>query len=112
VIIYSVTISIDANVRADWLGWMEQTHIPDVMRTGCFASYVLQEVTDPPPQTGSYTFNVQYACESVVQYQDYLNKYAPALQADHGTRYKDKFVAFRTLLKRLASGKTDSFSHD
>ena len=91
---------------------MEQTHIPDVMRTGCFSSYVLQEVTDPPPQTGSYTFNVQYACESVEQYQRYLNQFAPKLQKEHTDRYKDKFVAFRTLLERLASGKAETFSFD
>jgi hypothetical protein len=34
-----------------------------------------------------------------------LKKYqeieAPALQADHNQRYKDKFVAFRTILEEI-----------
>jgi hypothetical protein len=32
-------------------------------------------------------------------YLTYQEKHAPALQKDHYDRYKDKFVAFRTLLK-------------
>lgn len=100
-IIYSVTVSIDAALRGNWLGWMEEVHIPDVMKTGCFLSYALQEVMDPPPQEGSFTFNVQYKCESMADYERYRDEFASALQVDHAKRYKDHYVAFRTILNRI-----------
>ncbi|MFK7972079.1 MAG: DUF4286 family protein [Bacteroidia bacterium] len=100
-IIYSVTISIEAALRANWLGWMEEVHIPDVMATGCFQSYSLQELVEPKPQEGAYTFNIQYLCESLEEYERYQKDFAPALQAEHTKRYKDRAVGFRTLLRRI-----------
>ena len=35
-ILYNVTISIDTSVEEDWLQWMKEIHIPDVMNTGLF----------------------------------------------------------------------------
>ena len=35
-IIYSVTVSVDEDVHEEWVSWMKQTHIPDVMATGFF----------------------------------------------------------------------------
>jgi len=32
-------------------------------------------------------------------YEKYQAQHAPALQADHTNKYKDRFVAFRTLLE-------------
>lgn len=103
-IIYSVTVSVEAAIRADWLSWMEGAHIPDVMATGCFTEYILQEVTEPAPQYGTFTFNVQYACVDLGQYEHYIAQHAPKLREEHQQRYGDKAVGFRTLLKRLASG--------
>ncbi|MEZ4685149.1 MAG: DUF4286 family protein [Bacteroidia bacterium] len=100
-IIYSVTVSIDAELRSDWLQWMEKIHIPDVMRTGCFEAYALQEVVDPPPQEGTFTFNVQYHCANMETYERYREQHAAALQADHNRRYENRFAAFRTLLHRM-----------
>jgi hypothetical protein len=100
-IIYSVTVTIDGELRGNWLAWMEEVHIPDVMATGCFLSYALQEVVDPAPQEGCFTFNVQYRCEGMENYERYRRQYAAALQSDHSKRYKDRYVAFRTILHRL-----------
>ena len=33
--------------------------------------------------------------------QEYMGQHAPALQKDHTDRYKDKCVAFRTLLEEI-----------
>ena len=35
-IIYNVTVSIDASIHEDWLEWMKKVHIPEVMQTGYF----------------------------------------------------------------------------
>ena len=36
-IIYNVTINIEEAATAEWLAWMQETHIPDVIATGKFA---------------------------------------------------------------------------
>ena len=35
-IIYNVTVSIDQSIHEDWLQWMKEIHIPEVMETGFF----------------------------------------------------------------------------
>lgn len=102
-IIYSVTVSIDPAIEADWKEWMQKVHIPDVMATGYFMASHFQKLLEPKPDPGVATYNIQYECESKAEYNRYQEMAAPALQADHTARYKDKFVAFRTILFRESS---------
>ncbi len=103
-ILYSVTISVDTGIETEWRDWMQFVHIPEVIKTGYFVGYTMQELLDPPPQRGTSTYNVQYQCESMAQYQAYQIDVAKALQKDHQDRYGEKAVAFRTLLRLIDKG--------
>ena len=35
-IIYNVTCHMDLALAEEWLRWMQEIHIPEVMATGCF----------------------------------------------------------------------------
>jgi uncharacterized protein (UPF0305 family) len=100
-IIYSVTVSVEASSSLDWLTWMQNVHIPDVMNTGYFIEHHIQELLDPVPQPGMVTFNIQYHCKSMTDLKAYQEKESPWLQQEHNDKFKDRFVAFRTILKRL-----------
>lgn len=99
-ILYSVTVSLDADIYDDWKFWMIEHHIPAVMNTGFFSRYHLSRLLEPPPEPGLVTVNIQYECNSLEDYEQYREKHAPALQQEHTEKYKDRFVAFRTLLER------------
>jgi hypothetical protein len=97
-IIYNVTINIDNDVADEWLQWMQQVHIPDVMNTGCFLeNHVLRVMADE--DSGGRTYSIQYLCSDMSVYEQYKEAYAPALQAEVNEKYKGRFVAFRTLLE-------------
>lgn len=100
-IIYNVTIKIEAASHDDWLKWMKEVHIPDVMKTGCFTANKMMRMMDPPADAQGVSYAIQYHCESIGLLRDYWNKHAPTLQAQHTERYKDKFVAFRTVLREV-----------
>ena len=97
-IIYNVTVNIDADVHNDWLQWMKKTHIPDVMATGFFLSNKISKVLTGDEE-GGLTYSIMYTCENMEAYERYQAEKAPALQADHTERYAGKFGAFRTLLE-------------
>ncbi len=99
-IIYSVTTNIEDSVKADWLEWMKNTHIPEVMNTGLFLGNRFMRVIGDE-ESGGGTYSVQYLCESMEKFKQYEAKFAPALRAETITRYQDKFIAFRTLLEVL-----------
>jgi hypothetical protein len=98
-IIYNVTIKIAAEAAEEWLQWMSSKHIPDVMATGSFSSYQINKVISHQEQDDDPTFAIQYTCADMATLHQYHVKHAPALQEEHTQRYKDQFVAFRTLLE-------------
>ena len=99
-ILYNVTVKIEKTLEADWLQWMQEVHIPDVLKTGLFVDHKLCRIfTDD--EDGGVTFAVQYFTKNMEDFQRYQNEFAKALQADHTNRYKDRYVAFRTLMEVL-----------
>jgi len=98
-VVYNVTVSVDASVHDDWVGWMKAVHIPDVMATGCFLENRFLKVLSGKPD--ELTYSIQYLCSSMAEYEAYRDRFATALQAAHTGRYPGKFVAFRTLLETV-----------
>jgi len=95
--IYNVTVNIDADVHDEWLKYMKETHIPDVMNTGCFTENKIVKVLNVDDVGHTYSF--QYTFEKMDDIERYQKDFAPELQADVKKRYADKFAAFRTLLE-------------
>lgn len=98
-ILYNVTVKLDKAIEADWLKWMQQVHIPDVLKTGLFIDHKLCRILID--ETDGVSFSVQYFCKDMGDFQRYQDTFAKVLQADHSRRYKDRFVAFRTLMEVL-----------
>lgn len=99
-IIYNVTVKIDYEVRDEWLIWMKEVHIPDVMATGYFTEYKFTRILVEDDGVGE-NFSIQYTCHNLEDLEAYQTIHAPKLQEEHTKRYKDKFVAFRTLLEEV-----------
>jgi len=98
-ILYNVTVKIRKEVQADWLKWMRETHIPDVMRTGLFKEHKICRIFEDDPEGTTYA--IQYFCASMEDFQKYQTEFAQTLQADHTKRYEGQYVAFRTLMEVL-----------
>lgn len=101
--IYNVTLKVDPAVENDWLIWMKEEHIPDVMRCGLFTDNKVLLLTYSPFQDESEgnTFVVQYFFKDMEDYDLYQSTYAPHLQKKHAERYGEKVLAFRTILKDI-----------
>lgn len=97
-IIYNVTIKVDKAVENEWCRWMKEVHIPEVMATECFKESRFNKVLFVDDDEGSM-YTVQYLCENMSGLQKYQGSYAPNLQKAHHDRYKDKFVAFRSVME-------------
>lgn len=96
-IIYNVTVNIENDVREEWLRWMKEIHIPDVMNTGYFIENKICKVLVDEEQ--GTTYSIQYTCETMDHLKEYQRQHAPRLQKEHADKFADKFVAFRTLLE-------------
>ncbi len=100
-IIYNVTINVDKDIYPEWLQWMKQVHIPEVMATGCFHEYKICKLLGGDEETG-LNIAVQYTAPDMMHYERYKNEFATALQQKTTLKYRDKLAAFRTLLEVLS----------
>jgi hypothetical protein len=95
-IVYNVTVSIDSNVHDEWLEWMRSSHIPDVLKSGCFLESKLSRIHGE--EDGGVTYSIMYISPSIEKYEEYKSIYAPKLQKEHTEKFQGKFAAFRTIL--------------
>lgn len=95
--IYNVTVNIDSSVHDEWLNWMKEAHVPDVMRTGCFVESRIVKVLHVNDTGETYSF--QYTFKHMDDIEKYQKEFAPKLQADVKEKFNDKYTAFRTLLE-------------
>lgn len=102
-ILYNVTVSIDKTVHLSWLDWMRSTHVPDVMKTGCFKECRISRVHGE--EEGGMTFAISYVAGTQEDFDKYQENFATDLQNEHATKFNGKFAAFRTMLSIIEEFK-------
>ena len=97
-LLYNVTVKIDKDVEQEWLEWMKSKHIPDVLNTGQFTESRISRLLEQPEDEDT-TYVIQYQCESMQKFNNYIKMFAPELRDEFNIRFKSKFVLFRTLME-------------
>lgn len=96
-LLYNVTLILEEDIADEWLSWMQEVHIPEVMATDKFVSSRLLKVVDSPNE--GVTYCAQYIARSEADYNAYQEFHAPALQAKTLEKFENKFVAYRSLME-------------
>ena len=97
-IIYNVTTNIHESVHDQWLHWMQQKHIPEILATGKFSNARLVKVL-VEEEMGGVTYSVQYTTNSKATLDKYYIEDAPKLREEGMRLFGDKMLAFRTELE-------------
>jgi Domain of unknown function (DUF4286) len=98
-IIYNVTVAVEAAMVREWLDWMRRVHVPDVLRTGCFERATIYKLLEPKSDEPTYV--IRYRCPSMEGYQRYRDYFAAALQKEHSDRFSGRFRASRQILEEV-----------
>lgn len=98
--IYNVTSNIDESIHNQWLTWMKEEHIPQVLATGKFEKATLAKVL-VEEDMGGVTYAIQYRANSREALEAYYKEDAPRLRADGLKMFADKVLSFRTELQIL-----------
>ena len=79
---------------------MRETYIPQVMATGMFTdARIFRILHDNEDNTTSYS--IQYPASSIDSVQQYLEVHSQDIVEAHRSRFRDKHVAFMTLLEEI-----------
>ena len=72
-ILYNVTINIDSNVHDEWLKWMKEVHIPDVLATGMFVETKIARIL--AEEEGGMAYSIQYFARNMDDYDRYQKSF-------------------------------------
>lgn len=97
-IIYNVTVKVENEIAEAWLEWLKKEHIPDLLGTGCFRDATILQLLDADDSEGP-TYAVQYFAETRNDVDRYLSEHAAEMRARGLSRWGNKFIAFRSLMK-------------
>ncbi len=92
---------VQKDVHDQWLQWMQQTHIPEVMQTGCFTHYQFVKLLDTD-ETEGLTYATQYFAESKAQYNMYIEKFATILRNKATQKWGNATIGFRSFMQIIA----------
>jgi hypothetical protein len=96
--IYNVTVKIHESIHTEWLSWLKEIHVPEVLETGCFTQANIHRLLEVDDSEGP-TYAIQYKAESKAAYNQYIDKFAPVLRQKSFDLWGDRFIAFRSLMQ-------------
>ena len=97
-IIYNVTIKVETAIAENWLTWLKEEHVPEVMNTGCFTDARILKLLEIDEEEG-VTYAIQYSAESKASYNQYISKFAPLMRQKSFDKWGDRFIAFRSVMQ-------------
>ena len=99
-LLYNTTYSIELGNEEDFLAWMKETHLPEVMATELPLEHkMLQLLTEV--DNGAATFSVQYIFNNPRKLETFRNTYLDSFKEKIDDRYRGKYVFFESLLKKV-----------
>ncbi|GAA5035765.1 hypothetical protein GCM10011506_31830 [Marivirga lumbricoides] len=99
-IIYNVTVNVEKEIEKEWVNWMKETHIPDILATGFFHDHRMLRLLNETEGEGE-TYAVQYFTDDLDKLENYMTKEAPRLRDEHFAKFQNKCVSFRTFLETV-----------
>ena len=97
-LIYNITTKVNWSIHEDWLQWMKEKHIPDVMRTGYFSEFRFARLLEIEEEEGP-TYTNQFYIDTKEQYDQYILIHAPNLRKEVFDKWINQIIAFRTLME-------------
>jgi hypothetical protein len=97
-IVYNVTIKITNAIHTNWLQWLKDEHVPEVLQTGCFTHANILRLLETDDAEGP-TYAVQYFAQSKALYNNYIEKFAAAMRQKSFDKWGNQFIAFRSVMQ-------------
>ena len=97
-IIYNITTKVHNSIAADWMRWLKNIHVKEVMESDCFTEYKIVKLLEID-ETDGPTFAVQFFAESKGLYNRYIEKFAGEMRKRSFEKWGDKFISIRTVMQ-------------
>ena len=94
--IYNVTTNVEDSIHEEWLQWIQNEYIPEVLSTGKFYKALVSRV-QIEEEMGGTTYSIQYTTNSKESLEEFQQKFGEKISQSN-TRFAGKTVSFATEL--------------
>ena len=99
-LIYNVTSLVEFPIEKEWLIWMKEKHLPNMLATKKFKTAKIFKVLNDQDQ-GGVSYAIQFHCKNQQLLKEYLINDAQLLRKDEIEKFGDRIVLFRTELQLI-----------
>jgi hypothetical protein len=99
-IIYNVTIKVEKGIAEEWVKWMKEEHMPELLQTGLFTHHKLHHLLEQD-ETEDITYIAQYYLACIENYNAYISRHAQKMREQGLNRFGNRFIAFRTIMEEV-----------
>ncbi len=96
-VVYNVTTQVDRSIAPQWLLWMKESHIPDIIATGCFTKANILQLVEVGETSGP-TYAIQYYADSMIYYNTFIEKFSELMRKKENDHWAEGFISFRSVL--------------
>jgi hypothetical protein len=99
-IIYNVTTNVNWAIHNDWLQWIQQEHIPQILQTGCFFDSRILRLLEIDDEDGP-TYAIQFHASTTYDYQTFIKQHDALLKQQSYEKWGDQIIAFSSVMEVL-----------
>lgn len=99
-IIYNVTTKVSWAIHAEWLSWIHDVLIPEVLQTDCFFESRILRLLDTDEDDGP-TYAIQFNAYTLREYRIFMEQYSTSFQKKTHEKWNDLLVAFSSTMEVL-----------
>lgn len=100
-IIYEVNLEIETNTAPNFITWLNETHIPEMLHIDGFMTAQLHK--DESKKDGFLLYTCQYTVESREKLEEYFSKHSAKMRKHGQDLFGGKFSATRRILHLVKS---------
>ena len=97
-IIYNITTKVHHSIASEWLQWLKEVHVNEVMESECFTEYKIVKLLEVDEVEGP-TYAVQFFADSKALYNLYIDKFAGEMRKRSFAKWGDKFISIRSVMQ-------------
>src|SRR5699024_7208522 len=95
--IYNITTNIEQDIHEEWLEWMENVFIPEMLATKKFSKALMTRVLIEE-EMGGITYSVQYTATNAIDFKYVLDHHVDRIQKVN-RECEGRTVSFSTKMK-------------
>ena len=99
-IVYNITANVSWVVHNEWLRWMQEVHIPEILATGWFFEYRILKLLDVDDIDGP-TYAIQFHTLTMDNYRSFVEKHEALFRQKVMGKWRDQVVAFSSVMEVL-----------